>query len=125
MQTALRWISRVLGAFFLLQGVGWLVNPAGAARGLAMPLLDGLARSTQVGDFAAFFLAIGATALAGSRAGHARLLFVPASILGTAALGRTLAFALHGAGFATTFVLVEVVCGGVFALAATTLDTGE
>jgi hypothetical protein len=52
-------------------------------------------------------------------------LFVPASILGNAALGRTLAFALHVAGCATRFVPVEEVCGGDPALAATTLDASE
>ncbi|MBM4383461.1 MAG: hypothetical protein FJ091_08835 [Deltaproteobacteria bacterium] len=122
MQTALRWLSRILGAFFLVEGVSWLANPAGAAQGLAMPLLDGLGRSTQVGDFAAFFLAIGATALAGARAGHARLLFVPAGILAAAALGRTLAWALHGADFASVFIGVEVMAAAILAFAATRLD---
>jgi hypothetical protein len=122
MLTALRWLSRILGAFFFLQGVSWLANPASAATGLAMPLLEGLGRSTQVGDFAAFFLAIGATALAGSRAGFARLLFVPAGTLAAAAIARTLAWAAHEAAFATQFIAVELVCAAVLAFAASKLD---
>lgn len=118
MTTALRWLARLLGAFFALQGANWLIVPARAAEGLAMPLLDGLGRSTQIGDFGAFFLAIGATALAGSRAGAERLLWVPAGILWAAAAGRTLAWALHGAALANAFIGVELIAGGLFALAA-------
>jgi hypothetical protein len=46
-----------MGAVFTLQGTAWLVVPERAAGSLGMPLLTGLARSTQIGDFAAFFVA--------------------------------------------------------------------
>lgn len=118
MRSPLRILTLVVGAFFVLQGLAWLANPASAAAGLAMPLLDGLARSTQVGDFAAFFLAIGATTLVGTRPGRAQLLLVPAGILGTAAVARALAWALHGAGFASVFIGVEVVAGAFLAFAS-------
>ena len=49
----------MLGAFFTLQGAAWIAETERAAAGLGMPLLDRLARSTQIGDLAAFFLAIG------------------------------------------------------------------
>ena len=42
----------VLGAGFLLQGLVWIAAPRMAATNLGMPLLDGLGRSTQIGDFA-------------------------------------------------------------------------
>ena len=122
MRSALRIVTLLIGAFFTLQGLTWILAPARAAEGLAMPLLDGLARSTQVGDFAAFFLAIGGTALLGSRPGHARLLLVPAGVLGSAALMRTLAWLLHDAAFAGTFIGVEVLCGALLRLAARRLD---
>jgi len=108
----------LLGAGFVLQGLGWIVAPANAAAGLGMPLLDGLGRSTQVGDFAAFFLTAGVTMLVGSRAGNARLLLVPAGMLGSAAAVRTLAWLVHGASFAALFIAVEVVAGIVLATAA-------
>jgi hypothetical protein len=122
MRSALRIVTLLLGAFFTLQGLTWVFAPARAADGLAMPLLDGLARSTQVGDFAAFFLAIGGTALLGARPGHARLLLVPAGVLGATALMRTLAWLLHDAAFASTFIGVEVLCGVLLLLAARRLD---
>ena len=49
------------GLVALLMGitaVGWLTDPASAAEGLGMPLLDGIGRSTQVGDFSAFFVGV-------------------------------------------------------------------
>jgi hypothetical protein len=90
-----------------------------------MPLLDGLARSTQVGDLSAFFLVAGGTMLIGSRPGRARLLYVPAGLVGGAAVTRTLAWALHGAAFATLFITVEVVVGAILLKAASALDEGR
>ncbi len=106
---ALRIVIIVMGMGFTLQGVGFLVVPDRAASALGMPLLDGLARSTQVGDFAAFFLMLGLSILVGMRPTRTRLLYFPAALLGSAALCRTIAWAVHGAAFATTFILVEVV----------------
>jgi hypothetical protein len=109
MRSGLRIVTVLMGVGFALQGVGWLVAPDRAAAGLGMPVLDGLARSTQFGDFAAFFLMLGLSILAGIRPGHARVLYFPAGLLGSAALCRTVAWAVHGAAFATTFILVEIV----------------
>jgi hypothetical protein len=108
MRRSSRLITTVLGVGFVLQGLGWLAAPGRAAGGLGMTLLDGVGRSTQIGDFAAFFLTAGVTMLAGLRPGRARLLLVPAGLLASAAAGRAIAWALHGAAFATAFVAVEV-----------------
>jgi len=125
MPSPLRIATLLLGAFFVLQGLVWLADPARAAAGLGMPLLEGVGRSTQIGDFAAFFLAIGATSLAGARPGRARLLLVPAGLLGAAAAGRTLAWAGHGAAFATTFVAVELAAAALLVVAARRLDASS
>lgn len=111
MHPRLRLAILVLGAFFTLQGLRWLVDPAGAAAGLGMPLLDGLARSTQIGDLSSFFLVAGASMMLGSRPGRAPLLYLPTALIGGAAVTRTLAWALHGADFALLFITVEVVVG--------------
>ena len=118
MRSALRFVTMLMGAGFTLQGVGWLVAPERAAAGLGMPILDGLARSTQIGDFAAFFLTLGLSILAGIRPGQARVLYVPAVLLGSAAVCRTIAWAVHGAAFASTFILVELVSSLVLLVAA-------
>lgn len=122
MRPPLRLAVVVLGAFFALQGIGWLVDPARAASSLGMPLLDGLARSTQVGDLASFFLVAGGTMLVGSRPGRARLLLVPAALIGGAAVTRTLAWLFQGAAFAWLFITVEVVVGATLVHAARRLD---
>lgn len=111
----MRIATALLGAFFTLQGLGWLAIPARAAAGLGMPLLDGVARSTQIGDLTSFFVVAGLLMLGGSRPGHARLLAIPGLMLGVAAIGRILAWALHGAAFATTFIAIEIaVCALLF-----------
>jgi hypothetical protein len=108
-----------LGALFTLEGIGWLVFPTRAASGLGMPLLDGLGRSTQIGDFAVFFLALGLSILVGTGPRRARVLYAPAAVLGGAAAFRIVAWAVQGAAFATAFIVLEVVASGLLlALAA-------
>lgn len=108
MRSVLRIVTPLMGVGFALQGVGWVVVPQRAAAGLGMPLLDGVGRSTQVGDFAAFFLTLGLSILAAVGLDRGRLLYFPAGLLGSAALCRTIAWAVHGAAFATTFIVVEI-----------------
>jgi hypothetical protein len=123
MRSALRIVTGLMGAGFALLGVVWLVDPGRAAAALGMPVLDGLARSTQFGDFAAFFLTLGLSILAGSVSGHSRLLYFPAALLGCAAFGRIVAWAVHGASFATTFILVEIVASLLLLVAARRAET--
>jgi hypothetical protein len=104
----MRILTMLVGSGFFLQGLGWIVAPERSAARLGMPLLDGLGRSTQIGDFAAFFLTAGATMLVGSAARRPRLLLVPAGMLGTAAVARTISWLVHGAAFAPAFIAVEV-----------------
>jgi len=125
MRSPLRVAVMVLGVLFALQGIGWIADPTRAAAGLGMPLLDGVGRSTQIGDLAAFFLTLGATILAGARPGRARLLHVPAGLLGAAAVARTLAWALHGAAFAATFIAIEVGCAALLLTAARRLGEND
>jgi len=118
MSPILRTATTLLGIFFGLQGLVWLLAPARAADGLSMPLLDGAARSTQVGDLSAFFLIAGACMVRGARRGDATLLYVAAGLFGCAAFGRTVAWALHGASFAALFIGVEVAMAWLLVTAA-------
>ncbi|HUI28051.1 MAG TPA: hypothetical protein VL403_18365 [Candidatus Kryptonia bacterium] len=123
MRSGLRIVMIAMGVGFTLQGIGWLVAPARAAAALGMPVLDGLARSTQFGDFAAFFLTLGLSILAGSRPGRARVLYFPAGLLGSAALCRTIAWAIHGAAFAAIFIVVEIVASVLLLAAARSVES--
>ena len=60
-----RILSGIIGLFMLYTCVGWLVNPANAAAGLAMPLLEGMGGNTQIGDFTSFFFTAGVFACIG------------------------------------------------------------
>ena len=108
---AFRIIPAVLGVFFLLQGLMWLANPGGAAEGLGMPLLEGAARSTQIGDLSGFFLCLGGFAAYGAWARNPSFVRCAALLVGSVAITRTIAWAAHGAAFTTQFIVIEVVCG--------------
>ena len=55
----------LLGIMFVFNGLNWYINPAAAAEGLGMPLLQGGGLSTQLGDLSSFFLVLGLFVLAG------------------------------------------------------------
>lgn len=108
----------LFGLMFLLIGLRWLVDPSGAAGQLGMPLLDDVGRSTQIGDFAAFFLTLGGLILLAVVTSQ-RLWYYPAAmLLGIAALGRLLAWAVHDAALALNLIAPEVVIAAVLLLAA-------
>ena len=65
MYKALRFISALPALLFMLIGVRWLTTPEAVAAEFGMPLLEGLGRSTQIGDLGAFFVAGGAMVLIG------------------------------------------------------------
>ena len=121
MPKSIRIAAALPGLMMLLSGVQWLVDPAAAAQSLGMPLLDGLARSTQVGDFAAFFLAT--AALIGLGVFQEKRHWFQAAVLliGGAAVMRTLAWAAHGAEFATQFIAIEAAMAALLLFAASKL----
>ena len=115
---ALRLAAGIIGAFFLIQGINWITRPAAAAEALGMPLLDGLARSTQIGDMASFFVALGTMSLLGAARMNPLWLHAATLLLGGAAVMRTLAWLFHDAAFAGIFIGVEVVSAGALVLVA-------
>ena len=126
MRTGFRIVAALPGLMMLLLGVGWVTDPAGAAEGLGMPLLEGAGRSTQIGDFASFFLAGSVMVLMGVWTLRREWLLAPALLLGGAALMRTVAFAVYDAPFATGSIVAEVIMAGMLAAAAIVLpNTSE
>lgn len=89
-------------------GLRWLVDPGGIAPEFGFVLGDGLGRSSQVGDFAAFFLAMGVCILLGVVSGRRIWYYPPIMLLLLAATGRVLAWALHDATFAGGMIAFEV-----------------
>jgi hypothetical protein len=74
-----------------------------------MQLLDGMGRSTQIGDFTAFFVTAAILPLYGAWRQEAQWLIAPALLLGGAALFRTIAWLVHGADLATVTIIAELV----------------
>ena len=119
MERAIQIFVALPGVLMGIQAVGWLVDPKGAAEGLGMPLLDGVARSTQIGDMTAFFTGLCVMVLLGAIRKNATWLAAAAIVLGGAAIFRTTAWMLHGADLAMQFIVPELVltavlCFGVY-----------
>lgn len=113
-----RILSAIVGLFMGLSAINWILDPGAAASSLGMGLMDGLGRSTQVGDFTAFFFCCSGFALWAAWKSSAPFAIASAALLLTAALFRTLAWMVHGADFAATFIVFEVVAGAMLAFAA-------
>ena len=109
-----RVISGLIGVFMLYSALGWIIDPASAAAGLAMALVDGpgettLGMNTQIGDFTSFFFTAGIMACIGAYRNEHVWLYGTISLLGSAAVFRTYAGLVHGADFLTTAIVFEVV----------------
>ncbi|TCO71008.1 hypothetical protein [Chromatocurvus halotolerans] len=113
-----RLILWLLAAVTLFLGLRWVVEPEAAAASLGMPLLEGLARSTQIGDISAFFFGIAAMLMLGLQTGRDSWLHAAAIFFGLAAIMRTLAWLLHDATFAGPLIAVEVALALIILLAA-------
>ena len=85
MERILRVIAGFFGAFFLLMGLRWIIDPSSAAASLSMPLLDGAGLSTQIGDVGSFFITIGVMTLIGVIKKQRHWLYAPSMLLLTAA----------------------------------------
>jgi hypothetical protein len=118
MNKALTIIIALLGALFVFLGLRWLVDPSGSAADLGMPLLEGLGRSTQIGDLGAFFFAGGAMSLIALVTRTASWFYAPALLLGCTALFRTIAWLAHGAPFAAEQIVVEIVVATLLIIAS-------
>jgi len=109
-----RVISGLIGAFMLYSALGWIIDPASAAAGLAMTLVTGPGETTQgmntqIGDFTSFFFTAGIMACIGAYRNEHIWLYGTISLLGSAAVFRTYAGLVHGADFLTTAIVFEVV----------------
>lgn len=103
---------------FLVVGLRWLVNPDGIAPGFGVVLGDGLGRSTQVGIFSAFFLALGLCILMALVSGRRIWYYPPAMLLLLTATGRLLSWVVHNAAFALGMIGIEVVVAALLLTAS-------
>ena len=100
-----RILSGIIGLLMLWTCVGWLVDPATVAASLAMPLLEGLGGNTQIGDFTSFFFTAGVFACIAAYRVEYAWLYATISLLGSAAIFRSLAVVIHESD-----PLIEAIC---------------
>jgi low temperature requirement protein LtrA len=105
----LRFLGVIPAIPMLFNGVGFLTKPEQTAETLGMDLLDGIGRSTQIGDTASFFIGTAILILIGVMTTKARWFYAGAMFLGLAAVSRTIAALAFGAEMATQFIAVEIV----------------
>ena len=104
-----RILSGIIGLFMLWICLGWIIDPGTAALSLEMPLLEGMARNTQIGDFSAFFFTAGLfSCIAAYRAEYVWL-YASISLLGSAAIFRSLSVVVHGADPLTSAIVGEII----------------
>lgn len=123
MHKALKIIVCLPAILFLMIGVRILVEPEGALKELGMPLLDGLGRSTQIGDLGAFFISGASMVLIGVFTGKREWLYAPAMLLGMTAIFRIWATVGHDAALAVEQIGVEVVVTALLLFAASRIKT--
>lgn len=106
------------GIFFLFTGFQWLVSPETAASALMMPLLDGAALSSQLGDIGGLFLGMGLVVLGAAVTRKVDWLLPVSVLLASIAVLRLLAFALHDAGLIPQMVVLEIALAIWFGIAS-------
>ncbi len=122
----IRVLAGLVGLGMAAVALNWIVDPASAAAGLDMALVsERPGRSTQIGDFIAFFASVALMIAVGLFRRAAAWLKAAALVLGLAAAGRTVAWLAHGAAFAPKFIAIEVAMAVVLLLAAAATDRGS
>lgn len=121
----LRLLTLLTGLLFTLTGVQWWVMPDAVAPQFGLTLGTGLGLSSQIGDMSAFFLLLGFCAFMAlvTRRG---VWYTPAIVLLVlTAIGRIIAWVVHGAAFATDQIALELLVAVIYWLAARSLATNS
>ena len=118
-----RIIPGIIGVFMLLSAFNWLIDPSGAAEGLAMSLLEGEGGNTQIGDFTSFFFTAGLMSIIGAYRNEHIWLYSTISLLGSAAIFRISAGIFHGAEFLTSAIIFEILSSILLLISAYKIKT--
>ena len=110
---------------FIVTGLRWAIDPSGAATALGMTLLDGIGRSSQIGDVGAMFLFMGTMMLIALITAKRTWFYAPALLLSLIAVYRLLAWLVHDAALAMGMIVVELVVAVILLIAASKLSSGE
>ncbi len=111
-----RILSGIIGLFMLWTCLGWIMDPASAAAGLAMPLLEGMGGNTQIGDFTSFFFTAGLFACIGAYRAEHIWLYPTISLIGSAAFFRSYAVVAHGSDPLVSTIIIEIIMSVILIL---------
>ena len=125
MKVLLRVLVALPALLFVFTGLRWAVDPEGAASGLGMTLLDGVGRSSQIGDGGGMFLSMGVMMLIGLITSNRAWFFAPAMMLGLIAIFRVVAWSAHDAALALDMISVELIVTALLLVASSKLSQQE
>ncbi len=117
-QKILSVVVSLMAVVFLAAGLLWLIAPSSASALLGMPLLTGVALSTQIGDLSSFFLSSGLFIMMGLMTKKSTWFYLPVTLLSVAAFGRIMSTLVHGAPLALDLIIPEIVSAVILFLAA-------
>ncbi len=119
------WTRRVLalvvmlpGLLFVVFGSRWLVDPAGIAPTLGLRLETGAGLSSQIADLSAFFLVAGLSILIAVVTRTRSWFYPPVMLLVIAAIGRLVAWLVHGAAFVPQAIVFEITVAALLLVAS-------
>jgi hypothetical protein len=122
MNKIIRGITLLPGLLFLMVGIGWLINPASAAKDLGMDLMTGMGLSSQMGDVGGFFMGGALMCIIGVITLNKTWLHAAALLAILAAVYRVVGALAHGADFATESIVIELVITGWLLFAASRIQ---
>ena len=125
MAVVLKSLAGAAALLFVLTGVAFWAAPEFAAAQLGMPLLNDVGRSSQIADFASFFIVAGVCIGLGLSSGNRIWFYPPVMLLSVAIVGRLIAWAVHGAALTLDMIAVEIVVVSVLALLIRSADSGD
>jgi len=125
MKTVLRVLIALPAILFVVLGLRWFVDPTGAAAALGMQLMDGVGRSSQIGDVGALFLSMGVMMLVALITAQRSWFQAPALLLALVALFRVLAWLAHDAALALDMIVVELIVAAMLLFASSRLSKAD
>jgi len=121
-ETSMNKVARILAAIpaviFLIFGLRWLIEPSAAAQILGMTLLEGVGRSSQIGDMSAYFMGGSIMIVAGMITANRTWLYASSLLIVLTAVFRVMAWLFHDAALATSLIVSELIFTGMLMYAA-------